>query len=319
MHTGPDEWRPWSLAMHDALYGENGFYRRVGAPGGHFRTAAHASALWASAVLRLLAPVAGAAIEDFTVVEVGAGGGELLAGLAAVAPATWSLIGVDIADRPPTLPPRVGWQHEIPPAFDGALIAVEWLDVVPVDVVELTPDGLRLVEVSRDGSERLGAAVDRRGASWLGRWWPPQEIADRAEIGTGRDDGWAQAVSSLRRGIAVAIDYAVDPLRDVAGTLTGYRAGRQVAPVPDGSCDITAHVLMASCADAATVDATALLSQREALLALGVSGARPSYGGDVAAYLSALQSSGEAAELLDRGGLGAFTWLVQAKGVPLPL
>jgi len=319
MPTASDEWRPWSLAMQDALYGENGFYRRVSAPSRHFRTAAHASALWAPALLRLLEHVAVAVNERFTVVEVGAGGGELLTGLAEIAPTAWSLIGVDIADRPPTLPGRVGWQHEIPAAFDGALIAVEWLDVVPVDAVELTPHGLRLVEVSKDGRERSGAVVDARESVWLDRWWAVRDVGDRAEIGAARDEAWARAVSYLRRGLAVAIDYAADPLRDVAGTLTGYRAGRQVAPVPDGSCDITAHVLMASCAAAASVDETALLSQREALLALGVSGARPSYDGDVAAYLSALQSSGEAAELLDRGGLGAFTWLLQTKGVPLPL
>ena len=66
-------------------------------------------------------------------------------------------------------------------------------------------------------------------------------------------------------------------------------------------------------------DRTLLLSQRDALRALGVDGRRPAYDGDPQRYLRALQRAGEAAELVDRSGLWAFTWLVQAKGVDLPL
>jgi SAM-dependent MidA family methyltransferase len=119
------------------------------------------------------------------------------------------------------------------------------------------------------------------------------------------------------------VDYGVDPRRDVAGTLTGYRGGRQVAPVPDGSCDLTAHVLMQSCAAAVDLPdpqvLTQLMTQRDALRALGVEGSRPAYDGNPRSYLAALQATGEAAELIDPGGLGAFTWLMHAKGVPLPI
>jgi SAM-dependent MidA family methyltransferase len=115
------------------------------------------------------------------------------------------------------------------------------------------------------------------------------------------------------------VDYAVDPRRDVAGTLTGYRNGRQVLPVPDGSSDITAHVLMQSCAAAVGDVSTALVVQQTALRALGVQARRPAYGADPHAYLSALQKVGEATELLDPDGLGAFSWLLQAKSAPLPL
>jgi SAM-dependent MidA family methyltransferase len=173
--------------------------------------------------------------------------------------------------------------------------------------------------VSMDGDERIGATVDTPSAAWLEAWWPLQEAGDRADVGLTRDAAWAGAVRRLRRGVAVAVDYAADPLRDVAGTLTGYRDGRQVLPAPDGTCDLTAHVLMQSCAAAADVDATRLLSQRDALLALGLRAQRPAYDGDPKGYLRALQRTGEAAELLDRDGLGGFTWLLQAKGVDLPL
>lgn len=311
-------WRPWRVAMADALYGADGFYRRPGAPAEHFRTAAHASPLWAAAWLRLATRVA-AHVGDMTIVEIGAGGGELLAELARHAPARWRLVGVDVCPRPDRLPDRVEWAAERPASFDGLLVAVEWLDVVPVDVVELTDTGLRYVEVRRDGEERLGPAICPDDSAWLARWWPPADIGDRVEVGSARDDAWAQAVSGLRRGLAVAVDYAVDPPRDVAGTLTGYRAGRQVAPVPDGSCDLTAHVLMQSCATAVGGGDTRLVVQRDALRALGIDASRPAYDGDARSYLAALQATGEAAELLDADGLGSFHWLLHAKGVPAPI
>ncbi|MEJ7772508.1 MAG: hypothetical protein WKF51_11455, partial [Geodermatophilaceae bacterium] len=54
-----------------------------------------------------------------------------------------------------------------------------------------------------------------------------------------------------------------------------------------------------------------LTDQRTALSALGVSGRRPDYAADPAGYADALQRAGDAAELLDRGGLGGFAWLLQ--------
>ena len=307
--------------MADALYGDHGFYRTAGAPAAHFRTSAHASPLWADTIALLATRVASSMSSGdvFSVVEIGAGGGELLAELAERAPAGWTLVGVDVCPRPDGLPERVAWTEHTPSVFDGLLIAVEWLDVVPVDVVERTDEGLRLVEVSGDGREQLGPIVDTESEQWLQQWWPVADVADRAEVGTTRDDAWARAVSHLRRGVALAVDYAVDPRRDAAGTLTGYRNGRQVLPVPDGSTDITAHVLMASCAAAVRDVESRLVSQREALHALGVSARRPAYDADPQAYLSALQKVGEAAELLDPDGLGGFSWLLQARGVPLPI
>ncbi|MFF3767119.1 SAM-dependent methyltransferase [Streptomyces sp. NPDC001922] len=167
----------------------------------------------------------------------------------------------------------------------------------------------------------------------------------RAEIGAPRDEAWARAVGCLRRGLAVAVDYAhTREDRPLFGTLTGFRDGREVRPVPDGSCDITAHVALDACAAAgATVagtavagtavaesgaaaesgalDGTALLSggpslltQRDALHALGVDGRRPPLAlasTDPGAYVRALSSAGEAAELTDPSGLGAFGWLIQ--------
>lgn len=314
-------WRTWRTAMTEALYGEGGFYTASGAPARHFRTAAHVSPLWAQAWMELAHRVDHALgePEGFTIADVGAGGGELLTALAAEAPTRWRLVGADVAPAPDGLPERVAWLTEPPRVAAGLLMAVEWLDVVPLDVVELTGDGLRLVEVDGSGSERLDGPPDADDAAWVERWRRPAEVADRAEVGRTRDEAWAGAVARLERGVAVAVDYAVEPARDVGGTLTGYRDGRQVAPVPDGSMDLTAHVLFDSCAAAARADSTSLLTQRHALRVLGVSGVRPAYGSDPTAYLQALSAAGDAAELLDPAGLGAFHWLVQSKGCADPL
>ena len=312
-----DHWLGWQAAMQEALYGPPGFYRRPGAPARHFRTSVHASRHFAAAVARLAS-----AMQAPAVLDVGAGGGELLRALQPLLPGT-TLTGVERAGRPDGLPTTVAWEQELPMAYDGLVIANEWLDNVPVDVVELTADGPRLVEVSPSGVERLGGAPSGAQQAWLDRWWPLAEVGDRAEVGDTRDQAWADVVRRLGRGAAVAVDYAVDPPAAAAGTLTGYRDGRQVLPVPDGTCDITAHVLMQSCGQAgerAGAEWTVLMSQRDALHRLEVSGRRPAYElarTDPAGYLRELASASEAAELTGPG-LGDFRWLLQGRGVPPP-
>ncbi|MEV6116567.1 SAM-dependent methyltransferase [Streptomyces sp. NPDC052109] len=375
--------RGWRAATQAALYGPGGFYRRPEGPAGHFRTSVHASPLFARAVARLLCRVDQALGQppalDF--VDMGAGRGELITGVLAALPAGVAArtraYAVELADRPAGLDDRITWQDAPPAAVTGLLFANEWLDNVPVDVVEVDPAGLpRLVLVAEDGTERLGEPVAGAEADWLARWWPlPAEEGLRAEIGLPRDLAWTSVVDRVVRGLAVAVDYAhtVDA-RPLFGTLTGFREGRETAPVPDGSCDITAHVALDACAAALTahphsdalrdtaptaLDAEAahttrnpaptpgdavpstppdaahaasgtaralpparLLTQRAALRALDITGARPPLAlasTDPSAYVRALASAGEAAELTAPGGLGDFGWLVQTVGITDPL
>jgi SAM-dependent MidA family methyltransferase len=124
----------------------------------------------------------------------------------------------------------------------------------------------------------------------------------------------------LARGQAVAADYAhpVDN-RPPFGTLTGYRDGACVPAIPDGTCDITAHVALDACAEAgerAGGISTTLITQRHALRELGVSGGRPPLSlsaTDPRGYLRALAQASEEAELIDPAGLGGFGWLSQWK------
>ena len=316
----PDGWATWSVATERALYGSDGFYRRTGAgPAGHFRTSVHASPLFAAAVRSLAA-----AHRLTAVVDVGAGRGELLGALHVLDPEL-RLHGVEVAARPADLPPGIGWSspgEPLPEPTDMLVVANEWLDNVPLDVVELTADGLRVVEVSVDGRERLGGPAPAADARWVADWWPLAEVGSRAEVGRSRDEAWAAVVSSVRRGVAVAVDYAHDrSARPALGSLTAYRQGRQVPPVPDGTCDLTAHVALDACAaagQAAGATATVLTTQAEALRGLGVQGGRPPREeavADPAGYLAALARAGEAAELTDPAGLGGFGWLQQTIGV----
>ncbi len=314
--------RGWREATEQALYGPGGFYLRQEGPAGHFRTSVHASPLYAQAVATLLTRVDRAlgrpATLDF--VDVGAGRGELTAGvLGALEPELAGRIrayAVERADRPSGLDSRIEWLAEIPATVHGLLFANEWLDNVPVDVAEVDEDGVaRLVLVQeKDGTETLGEPLT--GDAWLARWWPlGDEPGTRAEIGRPRDEAWAAAVGAVRDGLAVAVDYAHDRAqRPPFGTLTGFREGRECRPVPDGSCDITAHVALDACA----LDGAVLTTQRDALQALGLRAGRPPLAlasTDPAAYVRALATTGEAAELTARGGLGDFGWLLQPVGV----
>ncbi|WP_180687473.1 SAM-dependent methyltransferase [Streptomyces gossypiisoli] len=313
--------------MEAALYGPGGFYRRPEGPAGHFRTSVHASPLFAEAVARLLGRVDEAlgrpASLDF--VDMAAGRGELVTGVLAALPtdlaARTRAYAVEIADRPAGLDHRIEWLAECPKDVTGLLFANEWLDNVPVEVTEADPSGVwRLVLVRQDGTERLGEPVSGAAAEWLARWWPgPAEEGLRAEIGLPRDTAWASVVARVERGLAVAVDYAhTADARPPFGTLAGFREGHETAPVPDGSCDITAHVALDACA----LPGGRTLTQRDALHALGVAGARPPLAlatTDPAAYVRALASAGEAAELTAPGGLGDFGWLVQPVGILDPL
>ncbi|MPY61614.1 hypothetical protein FNH08_32065 [Streptomyces spongiae] len=292
---------------------------------------------------------------ELAFVDMAAGRGELVTGVLAALPTEVASrargYAVERADRPRGLAHRIEWLPEPPEGATGLLFANEWLDNVPLDVAQVDPDGVRrLVLVRQDGTERLGDRVEGADGEWLDRWWPlptegPAEglpadglraeglrveglRADglrveglpaeglRAEIGRPRDAAWASAVASVGRGLAVAVDYAhTTAARPPFGTLTGYRQGRETAPVPDGSCDITAHVALDACA----LPGARLLTQRAALHALGVSGGRPPLSlatTDPAAYVRALAGAGEAAELTASSGLGDFGWLLQPVGIP---
>jgi len=318
-------WVTWRDAIQEALYGDDGFYRRE-RPDQHFRTSVHASPSFARALLELTCRVDEAlgrppAI-DF--VDVGSGDGLLAARVLASAPPDLAVrlrvTAVDLSSRPPGLDERIAWASTPPATVEGLVVANEWLDNIALDVAEQTPSGPRLVLVDpATGDERLGPAPDAADLDWLERWWPMCTPGCRAEIGRPRDEAWTSVLVRLSRGTAVAVDYAHHrDRRPPIGTLTGYRGGSIVPAVPDGTCDITAHVALDACAAAgerAVAVSTTLTTQRDALRDLGIRGGRPPLDlarSDPAGYLRALSLASEEAELIAPSGLGGFGWLSQS-------
>ncbi|MEV4138294.1 SAM-dependent methyltransferase [Dactylosporangium sp. NPDC049742] len=309
----------WRAAMERALYGDDGFFRAKAGPAAHFRTSAHASPLFAGAIATLLERVDEALDHParLDLVDVGAGRGELLRGIVAALPpavaARVAPVGVEVAPRPEDLPPTIGWTSAIPFGITGLLVATEWLDNIPVEVVELdstlrprywrsTPDGTLTLDES---------PLEPGDARWLADWWPLAGLPEgaRAEVGAPRDEAWAAATASVAHGMALAVDYGhLAGDRPLFGTLTGFRDGRETAPVPDGSCDLTIAVAL----DSLGVHHL-LTTQREALRLLGVDGRRPPLAlasTDPVGYVRALARAGEAAELTDPAGLGGHHWVM---------
>jgi SAM-dependent MidA family methyltransferase len=332
--------RPWSQAWAHAAFGAGGFYADPAhpGPGAHFRTSAHVGTVLARALARLLAEVddrlgSPAALD---LVDVGAGRGELVAAVLGAAPDELSArvraTAIDLRPRPDGLDPRVRWvngtaPHALPTQVQGLLVAHEWLDDVPLDVVEVDPDGTPcLVLVDADGTESAGPAIDDDTAwaalgldaaaarIWLARWWPVAEPGDRAEVGRTRDLHWQVAVRRLVAGTALAVDYghtAAD--RPRRGTLTAYADGRRLRPVPDGTANLTAHVALDALLESCTrLGRTTLRTQRDSLIELGVDSSLPdaaSASAEPVAYAEALRDAADASELLDPACLGGFAWL----------
>lgn len=308
----------WHEAWQEALYGPAGFYRRPEGPAGHFLTSTHGD------LGRVFALAVGALADHAgvcRVVDVACGRGELLAHLHAARP-DLTLTGVDVVDRPHTLADPIGWLRSpggpgLPDRLadlDGTLVlAHEWLDVVPCPVAEVAEDGtLREVHVDpATGAETLGDGLTDADLAWVERWWPltDAEPGDRVEVGRSRDDAWADLVARVRSGLVLAVDYGhVRGARPATGTLAAYRGGRLETAVPDGRCDLTAHVAV----DSLVHDE--LGTQRDALRALGLSGARPNRSlaeTDPPAYLAALAAASTVATLTDLAGLGGFWWVLR--------
>ena len=324
---------PWATAWEAALYGPRGFFTAGAGPADHFRTAVHAAPdVLARALVRLARDLGRSRLLD-----LGAGRGELLTAVSVLPEAAGlALHAADVVPRPAALPAAIGWSTGLEPvpggAFDDALVvAWELLDDVPCPVLEVDDDGhARTVLVDPGtGRETLGTPPAPPDAAWCARWWPlaDAEPGDRAEVGLPRDAVWAAVVA--RAGVTphgadvLAVDYhhGRDD-RPPTGTLTGFRAGRAVPPVPDGRCDVTAHVALdavAAAGEAAGAVRTRLTDQRTALLELGVAhGVHGAEGPAPAAgtaggpeLLRALARRSAVAELLDPGALGGFGWLLQ--------
>ena len=308
------------------------FYRRE-IPRDHFETSTHPGPelAWGLALLAIDTDTRLAHPTDFHLVDVGAGQGELieamLSHLERLAPdlaARCRPIAVDLRSSPDH-DPRVTWlcadarevlPDRYPDGLLGLVIAHEWLDDIACDVVQRAASGeIHYLHVDTEsGVESVGDVVadDERG-DWLRRWWWP--VTERAEIGLNRDRAWRVICAIINRGRAVAIDYGhTQPQRGGGefprGTMRAYQHGREVQPIPDGTCNITARVALDACAQA--VGGTwRICDQWEALSGLSTSLPDPLLADtDLAEYVQRLEEHLRVQALRRIPGPGSMGWLV---------
>ena len=245
----------WKQAWDAALYGAEGFFRRE-APAAHFRTSVHASPLFARALVRMTRE---AGLD--TVVDIGAGRGELLAAMHALDPGL-DLLGVEVAARPAGLDPAIAWTTALPESVEGLVVANEWLDNIPCHVVEVDADGvLRVVHVDPATGEetprpaaRRTRRCRRRSAAWVRALVAARRAASRAPAPRSartRDAAWADVVGpgDARASRWPSTTGTPRDDRPPFGSLRSYRDGHEVDVLPDGSRDVTAHVAVDAVAD----------------------------------------------------------------------
>lgn len=272
---------PFDAYMRMALYEPGlGYYvnglHRFGS-GGDFVTAPEQGGLFARAIACSLDRLADRIGPDWTLLELGPGSGALardLLGTLERPPARYLLLEPSAALRevqretlnglPEPLADRVEWIATPPAPFEGAVLANEVVDALPVKRFRIGEDGLEEARVAVAG-ERFG-------------WdWTDADDALRDVLSTVLDDlaeplapgyvsevcphlsDWLRTVTeSMRRGIALLVDYGY-PRREYyhpdrnAGTLVcHYRHRAHFDPfVWPGLTDLSAFVDFTALADGA--------------------------------------------------------------------
>jgi SAM-dependent MidA family methyltransferase len=225
--------------MEVALYDPQcGYYRRPRDPfgrAGDFFTAEQMQPVFGillAARVRQLHRALGEA-EDFTVVELGAGRGEM-----AEAFREWRYVPIEIG------------AGELPGKFRGVAFSNEFFDALPVEAAIGTGGEYRERRVAwRDGRFRWETAgpVSVAAADYLARYGAPPEEGRVMEVNLAALAWLERIAASLESGYAFTIDYGyrrAELARFPAGTLMSYRRHRATDDVlaDPGERDITAHV-----------------------------------------------------------------------------
>lgn len=209
---------------------------------------------------------------DFTVVEVGAGGGQLacdiLDGIALAQPVLYATMTYRFIEAEPSLQTaqaemcathrqRLAWSSPADLAagtfaITGCVLSNELIDAFPTHLVEMTPTGLQEVYVSTttEGfAEEFGELSRPEIALYFARLgiWP--EAGQRAEVNLAAGEWLAQVSHVLQRGFVLTIDYGYEALELYGpmrknGTLLCYWQHQAVADpfLRPGEQDITSHV-----------------------------------------------------------------------------
>jgi len=221
--------------MEVALYHERyGYYRRQRDPfgkHGDFYTAEQLQPVFGLLMAARARQLYRGA--DPTVVELGAGRGEMEAAFA-----PWRYLPVEMD------------HGKLQEHWSGVLFSNEFFDALPVDVVIFRRGEFRdqLVGFS-DGKFvwRTGGRAAEETAEYLARYGPPPEEGNWCEAGLVALEWIERIARSMDAGCGITVDYGytrAEAGRFPMGTLMGYRAhvAREDVLSDPGERDITAHV-----------------------------------------------------------------------------
>jgi SAM-dependent MidA family methyltransferase len=224
--------------MEAALYDPaHGYYRRARDPfgtHGDFYTAEQIQPVFGiltAARIRSLYQAMGAP-PDFTVVELGAGRGEMAAAFS-----EWRYVPVDLGQR------------EMPGSFRGVVFANEFFDALPVEEVAFCGGGFHEMRVAWGGRFVwcAGPPVREEVADYLHRFFPPPAEGALFEVNLDALAWLERIAHALQAGYVLTIDYGytrAESVRFPRGSLMSYQRHRALEDVLEdpGTRDITAHV-----------------------------------------------------------------------------
>jgi SAM-dependent MidA family methyltransferase len=233
--AGPISFRRFmEAALYDPVHG---YYRHMRDPfgkQGDFYTAEQIQPVFGilmAARIRSLYREMGAP-PDFTVVELGAGRGEMAAAFS-----EWRYVPVDLAGG------------AMPARFRGVVFANEFFDALPVEAVTFRDGGFREMRV--DWDERFvwvtGPPAREEVADYLRRYFLPPTEGALFEVNLDAL-AWIERIArALEAGFVFTIDYGctrAETVRFPRGTLMSYRRHRADEDVLEdpGAKDITSHV-----------------------------------------------------------------------------
>jgi SAM-dependent MidA family methyltransferase len=230
---------PFRRFMEAALYHpQYGYYRRPRDPfgkQGDFFTAEQMQPVFGilmAARIRQLRQEMGNPSE-FTVVELGAGRGEM-----AEAFSEWRYVPVDLD------------AGELPKHFVGVVFSNEFFDALPVDVAVWRGGVFREQRVAFEGGRlrwQTGERVPEETGQYLRAAFPEPEEGRWYEANLDAALWMERIAGALEDGYALTVDYGytrAESIRFPEGTLMGYRrhTAREDVLEEPGERDITAHV-----------------------------------------------------------------------------
>lgn len=347
--AGSDGWLCFDRYMQIALYAPGlGYYSAGSAKlgvDGDFTTAPEISPLFGQCLARHCAQVL--AVTGGDIVELGAGTGRLAAdmleALAALdaLPARYRIVEIsaDLRERqrrllstlPQPLAARVEWL-DAPPRelWNGALIANEVLDALPVKRIRRESGRWKELGVALDGSLRLHwrtheATPELRAQIEV---LLPQDVPDgyESELCPMLSPWIGEVTSTLRQGVATFIDYGLPrgeyyhPDRSSGTLRCHYRQRAHDDPFAHpGMEDITAWVdftALAEAADANGLEVLGYATQAAALLGLGIEAGVAAAPDDV----TRIRRASEARQLLMPTEMGeTFKVMSLGRGFDAPL